>query len=155
MGDRRESAMGGGSRDLARFRANRLPGDASSGPLAAPVAVSRGEQSRARLAILGLALVGLSLFMLFSNVQVSGGFLGSLGLRQFGWSLLPLLFGVGWIVLRPRGLGGWALAAAGLAILVIEIIGSLTFYYRPASLLQTLIMLLPGAAGLALLARSL
>src|SRR5436305_73687 len=46
--------------------------------------------------------------MLFENVQVSGGFFSSLGLglRGFGWSLLPLLLGIGWIVWQPRGLGG-------------------------------------------------
>jgi hypothetical protein len=109
------------------------------------------------LALAGLGLVGLSLFMLFSNVQVTGGFFSGFGwsMRDFGWSLLPLLLGVGWIVLQPRSLGGWALAAIGLAILVFEIIGSLTFYFRPVSLVTTLLMLIPGAAGLGLLLKNL
>ena len=155
MVDRREPAVGDEGRGLARFRASPVPAAVPGDGPTTRVAASRGEQHRSRLTILGLGLLGASLVMLFSNVQVSGGLFGSLGLRQFGWSLLPLLFGVGWIVLRPRGLAGWMLAAVGLVILVIEIIGSLTFYYRPVSLLQTLIMLLPGAIGLALVARSL
>jgi hypothetical protein len=107
--------------------------------------------------VLGLGLVAVSLFMLFENVQISGGLyhrLG-LGLRGFGWSLLPLLVGAGWIVLQPRGIGGWALAALGLAILVFEILASLTFYFRPVSLITLLIMLVPGAVGLALVAKNL
>jgi hypothetical protein len=106
---------------------------------------------------LGLGLVAVSLFMFFENVQISGGLyhrLG-LGLRGFGWSLLPLLFGVGWIIFQPRGIGGWALAALGLAIIFFEILGSLTFYFRPVSLITVLIMLVPGAVGLALVAKNL
>ena len=106
---------------------------------------------------LGLSLVAVSLFMFFENVQISGGLYDrlGLGLRGFGWSLLPLLFGVGWIVVQPRGVGGWALAALGLAIVFFEILGSLTFYFRPVSLITVLIMLVPGAVGLALVAKNL
>jgi hypothetical protein len=109
------------------------------------------------LVVLGLGLVAASLFMLFENVQVSGGFFNQmgLGLRGFGWSLLPLLFGIGWIVWTPRSLGGWALAALGVAILVFEILGSMTFYFRPVSLITVLIMLVPGAVGLVLVAKHL
>ena len=83
--------------------------------------------------VLGLGLLALSAFMFFENVQISGGFFGSLGLgpRGFGWSLLPLLFGVAWIVWRPRGLGGWALALLGVVLIGIEVLSSLTFYFRP------------------------
>ena len=105
----------------------------------------------------GFGLVAISLFALFANVQVSGRFFGRWGAGRldFGWSLLPLLLGAGWIVYRPRGLGGWALAALGVAILVLEVIGSLTFYFRPVSLVTVLLMLVPGAVGLALVAKHL
>ena len=109
------------------------------------------------LLVVGLALVGASLFMLFDNVQVSGGLFSALGLglRGFGWSLLPLLLGIAWIVWQPRGLGGWALAVVGLGIIVFQILGSLTFYFRPVSLITLLIMLVPGAVGLVLVAKKL
>jgi hypothetical protein len=109
------------------------------------------------LLLVGCGLVCVSLFMLFENVQVSGGFFQSLGLglRGFGWSLLPLLLGIGWIVWQPRGLGGWLLALGGLALIVLEIIGSMTFYFRPVSLVTVLIMLVPGAVGLVLVAKHL
>ena len=109
------------------------------------------------LLLVGCGLVGISLFMLFENVQVSGGFFSSLGLglRGFGWSLLPLLLGIGWIVWQPRGLGGWLLALGGLALIVFEILGSLTFYFRPVSLVTVLLMLVPGVVGLVLVAKRL
>jgi hypothetical protein len=109
------------------------------------------------LLVVGCGLVGISLFMFFENVQVSGGFFSSLGLglRGFGWSLLPLLLGIGWIVWQPRGLGGWLLALGGLALLVFEILGSLTFYFRPVSLVTVLLMLVPGVVGLVLVAKRL
>jgi hypothetical protein len=107
--------------------------------------------------LLGLGLVALSTFMFFENVQISGGFLGSLGWgpRGFGWSLLPLLFGVAWIVWRPRGLGGWALALLGAVIIWLEVLSSLTFYFRPVSLITVLLMLVPGAIGAALVVKNL
>jgi hypothetical protein len=109
------------------------------------------------LLLVGCGLVCVSLFMLFENVQVSGGFFQSLGLglRGFGWSLLPLLLGIGWIVWQPRGLGGWLLALGGLALIVFEVLGSLTFYFRPVSLVTVLLMLVPGVVGLVLVAKRL
>ena len=96
---------------------------------------SRDDEKRSvretGLLLVGCGLVCVSLFMVFENVQVSGGFFQSLGLglRGFGWSLLPLLLGIGWIVWQPRGLGGWLLALGGLALILFEILGSLTFYF--------------------------
>ena len=109
------------------------------------------------LLLVGCGLVGISLFMFLENVQVSGGFFSSigLGLRGFGWSLLPLLLGIGWIVWQPRGLGGWLLALGGLALIVFEVLGSLTFYFRPVSLVTVLLMLVPGVVGLVLVAKRL
>jgi hypothetical protein len=116
----------------------------------------RGVGSTGAL-VLGLGLLAASLFMFFENVQISGGFLGSLGWgpRGFGWSLLPLLFGVAWIVWRPRGLGGWALALLGVVIIGLEVLSSLTFYFRPVSLITVFIMLVPGAVGAALVLKNL
>jgi hypothetical protein len=107
--------------------------------------------------VLGLGLLALSAFLFFENVQISGGFFGSLGWgpRGFGWSLLPLLFGIAWIVWRPRGLGGWALALLGVVIIGLEVLGSLTFYFRPVSLITVLLMLGPGAVGAALVLKNL
>jgi hypothetical protein len=107
--------------------------------------------------VVGFGLVGVSLLILLENVQVSGGGLSMFGwgLRGFGWSLLPLLLGVAWIVVQPRGIGGWALAVIGLGIVVVEILGSMTFYFRPISLLTLLAVLVPGAIGLALVAKHL
>jgi hypothetical protein len=109
----------------------------------------------AGLTVIGLGLVAVSRYMLFDNVQVSGGLLNrlGLGLRGFGWSVLPLLFGIGWLIWRPRHACAWALIAIGVGILVFEILGSLTFYFRPVSLITLLIMLVPGAVGLALVAK--
>ncbi len=119
--------------------------------------LARRSVSSAAWLVVGLGLVAVSLFMVFDNVQVSGGFFSSVGwgLRGFGWTLLPLLLGLGWIVLQPRGIGGWALAVMGVGVIVFEVLGSLTFYFRPVSLLTLLAMLAPGAVGLALVVKHL
>jgi hypothetical protein len=134
--------------DMIGAHARGVPQDDRRGPSY----ISRGSRA---LSLLGVALVGLSLFMLFQNVRVSGSFLRHLGLGSsgFGWSLLPLLFGLGWMIVRPRHLGGWTLAVVGVAIIVLEILGSLRFYFLPVSLVTVLLMLIPGAVGLALLAK--
>jgi len=113
--------------------------------------------ARGGLAIVGLALVGFSLWALFDNVQISGGLFASWGLGQrgFGWSLVPLLIGVMWVVANRRSVWAWGLIVVGIAILVLEVLSSLVFYFRPVSLNTLLLMVVPGAAGLALLAKYL
>ncbi|MBM2810275.1 MAG: hypothetical protein HW416_1034 [Chloroflexi bacterium] len=78
-----------------------------------------------------------------------------LGNRGFGWSLAPLLMGVSWVMVNHRSPWASGLIVVGVGIIVLEIIGSLVFYFRPISLTTLLIILIPGAVGLTLVGKHL
>src|SRR5215211_1015985 len=92
--------------------------------------------ARGGLLVVGFALLLVSLWALFDNVTISGGLLSRWGLgdRGFGWSLAPLMAGVVWVVSSHRSLWAWGLIVVGVAIIFLEVISSLTFYFRPVSL---------------------
>jgi hypothetical protein len=123
---------------------------------------ARGDQetswpARGGLLIVGFALLFFSLWSLFENVTISGGLLSRWGLgdRGFGWSLAPLMAGIVWVVASHKSFWAWALIVVGVAIIFLEVISSLTFYFRPISLNTLLIILVPGFVGLALVGKNL
>ena len=113
--------------------------------------------ARGGLLIVGFALLLYSLWALFDNVTISGGLFSrwGWGSRGFGWSLAPLMMGVVWVVVSHRSLWAWGLVVVGVAIIFLEVISSLTFYFRPMDLTALLLILVPGFVGLALVGKNL
>jgi hypothetical protein len=66
-----------------------------------------------------------------------------------------LLFGVLLLFYNGRGILGWLLVLAGLAIIGAGILMNMTIFFRPTSLFNTLIMLILFVGGLGLIGRSL
>ena len=54
-----------------------------------------------------------------------------------------------------RSMAAWVLTGAGALIIVVGIIANLRIYFGPASLFDTLVMLVLLAGGIGLVARSL
>jgi hypothetical protein len=94
-------------------------------------------------------------YLLLTHVTVHSGFWNFLGFRSFGVSLLPFLFGIALLFTNGRSIIGWFLAIAGLLIIFAGIIANLSIYFAPASLFDTLLMLVLLVGGTALVFRSL
>ena len=103
----------------------------------------------------GLAMVVAGGYLLLTSVTVSSGHWMIWGYSAFGLSLLPLLIGVGMLFFNGKSVAAWVLTGAGALIIVAGIIANLRIYFGPASLFDTLVMLVMLAGGIGLIARSL
>jgi hypothetical protein len=103
----------------------------------------------------GAALVIVGGYLLLARVTVSSGYWRFGGYNAFGLSLVPLLLGIGLLFFNGRSLAGWALTGGGALIILAGIVANLDMYFRPTSLMDTLLMLGFLAAGIGLVARSL
>ncbi|MBL8123175.1 MAG: hypothetical protein JNJ39_03650 [Blastocatellia bacterium] len=104
--------------------------------------------------LIGLAMAVAGGYMLISRVTVSSGFWNWGGYNTFGLSLIPLVFGIGFVFFNGRSLVGWLLVFIGSIIIVSGIIMNLQVYFQPTSLFNTIIMLVLFAGGIGLLAKS-
>lgn len=124
------------------------------------------ESDRTKYFLLGLVMATAGLYLLLSNITVSGAF--SLGyplyrvpMGQYGFGLtsgallIPFMAGVGLIFYNVKSLWGWALGGGALAAIIIGVLLSLSINMRSMSLLTLMVILVLGVGGLGLLARSL
>lgn len=105
--------------------------------------------------LLGLAMAVAGAYLITNQVTVTSGFWHWYGYNAFGLSLLPLLFGIGFLFFNGRSIIGWILTLAGAAIIFVGILTHLEIFFRPTSLYNTIIMLVLLAGGIGLVARSL
>jgi hypothetical protein len=103
----------------------------------------------------GVLMTVAGAYMLTSQVTVTSGFWDYFGHNTFGLSLVPLLAGVATLFFNGRSSLGWLLTAAGALIILAGILMNLRIYFQPASLFNTLVMLVLLVGGLGLVARSL
>jgi len=104
---------------------------------------------------LGLLLLGVGVYLVLNQVQVTGSWGHFWGFNSFGLSLVPLLIGVGILFYNGRSTAGWILTTLGLGIILAGILMNLDIYFKPTSLYNTLFMLAMLAAGIGLIARAL
>ena len=109
---------------------------------------------------LGVLLTVLGGYLILNQVQVTSsfGFLGRWGIgRQagFGLTMLPLLIGIGVLFFDGKSKLGWFLGIGGLLTILAAVLMSLSIYWAPTSLFNTLLMFGAFAGGLGLVARSL
>jgi len=108
----------------------------------------------------GLGLTILGGYLILNQVQVTSsfGFFGRWGIgRQagFGLTMLPLLIGIGVLFFDGKSKLGWFLGIGGLLTILAAVLMSLSIYWAPTSLFNTILMFGAFAAGLGLVARSL
>ena len=101
----------------------------------------------------GMACVGG--YLLASQVSVVGSYWNFYGTNTFGITLIPMLIGVGMLFWSGRSAVGWLLTAAGALFILAGVIANMHIYFQPASLFNTLVMLVLLAGGLGLIARAL
>ena len=108
----------------------------------------------------GVALTVLGGYLILNQVQVTSsfGFFARWGIgRQagFGLTMLPLLIGIGVLFFDGKSKLGWFLGIGGLLTILASVLMSLSIYWAPTSLFNTLLMFGAFAGGLGLVARSL
>ena len=105
--------------------------------------------------VIGLCMLVAGAFLLLNQVTVTTGFWRLWGYDASGLALVPLLVGVGILFFNGRSPLGWLLVVTGAITVVAGILVHLRFYFRPASLFNTLMMLGLIAGGIGVVARSL
>lgn len=103
----------------------------------------------------GLAMAAGGGYLLMQQVTVSSGYWTMWGYNAFGFSLIPLLIGIGMLFFDGKSKAGWVLTGLGALVILLGIITNLTIFFRPTSLFNTLIILALLAGGLGLIVRSL
>jgi hypothetical protein len=88
-------------------------------------------------------------------VKVVGSYWSFYGGNTFGITLLPILFGVGILFWSGRSVFGWVLTVAGALFILAGIIANMHIFFQPASLFETMVMLILLVGGLGLIARAI
>jgi hypothetical protein len=101
----------------------------------------------------GLALVALGFLLLFQHVKVTTGMFAAMGLGGGGFGLLmiPLLVGITWIMYDSKSKVGWGIIALTCALIFFSVLSALIMNFPSISLLGLIMMLVPFAAGAALI----
>jgi len=94
-------------------------------------------------------------YLLSNQVSVVGSYWSFYGGNSFGITLLPLLIGIGLLFWNGRSPIGWLLTVGGSLFILAGVLANLHIYFRPASLFDTMVMLILLFGGLGLIARSL
>jgi hypothetical protein len=105
--------------------------------------------------VLGFIMTCVGGYLISNQVTVVGSYWSFWGGNSFGVTLIPLLFGVGILFFNGRSTIGWLLTGAGALFILAGVIANMHIYFRPQSLINTLIMLVVLVAGLGLIARSM
>jgi hypothetical protein len=105
--------------------------------------------------LLGFIMACIGGYLLCNQVMVMGSYWSFYGASTFGLTLVPMLFGIGILFWNGRSAIGWLLTIAGALFILAGVIANLHIYFRPASLFETLVMLILLVGGLGLIARSM
>ena len=104
---------------------------------------------------LGLAMAVAGGYMLTNRVMVVSGFWTFGGYNMFGFSLVPLIIGVGILFFNGKSIAGWLLLGIGVVVIFAGIIMNLSIYFQTTSLFGTIVMLVLLAGGIGLIFRAL
>ena len=105
--------------------------------------------------LLGFAMACVGGYLLANQVTVVGSYWSFYGANTFGITLLPMLIGIGLLFWNGRSIAGWLLTAAGALFILAGVIANLHIFFRPATLFDTIVMLVLLVGGLGLIARAL
>ncbi|HVO78578.1 MAG TPA: hypothetical protein VMT39_01045 [Candidatus Bathyarchaeia archaeon] len=104
--------------------------------------------------LLGFAMACFGGYLLSNQVNVVGSYWSFYGGNTFGITLVPMLIGVGILFWNGRSVIGWLLTIAGALFILAGVIANMHIYFQPASLFNTLVMLILFVGGIALMARA-
>jgi hypothetical protein len=105
--------------------------------------------------LLGFFMTCIGGYLITNQVKVIGSYWSFYGANTFGVTLLPMLFGVGILFWNGRSIVGWLLTVAGALFIFAGVIANLHIFFQPASLFETMVMLVLLVGGLGLIARAI
>jgi hypothetical protein len=105
--------------------------------------------------LLGFIMTCVGGYLLMNQVVVAGSYWNFYGPGTFGITLIPMLLGIGLLFWNGRSVIGWILTAAGALFIAAGVIANLHIYFQPATLFNTIVMLVLLVGGLGLIARAL
>lgn len=115
--------------------------------------------------LLGLAMFVVGMFIFLSNITVTNGFSlstvffrigGNFGVDVVsGMIFIPFIFGIAIVFYNKKNLVGWALTIGSVLLMLIGVIVSLRFYFRPMNMFGVLMLLVLIFGGAGLFLRSL
>src|SRR5262245_15557629 len=79
--------------------------------------------------IFGVALVIAAGYLVLNQVTVSSGVWTFYGYNAFGFSLIPLLIGIGLLFFNGRSPWGWLLTLGGGLIILVGVITHLQIFF--------------------------
>ncbi len=105
--------------------------------------------------LIGFVMACVGGYLLSNQVAVVGSYWSFYGANTFGITLIPLLLGIAMLFWNGRSILGWFLTAGGALFILAGVIANMHIYFQPATLFQTLVMLVLLVGGLALIARAI
>ena len=105
--------------------------------------------------LIGFAMACIGGYLLSNQVSVVGSYWSFYGGNTFGITLIPMMIGIGLLFWNGRSVIGWLLCISGAVFILAGVIANLHIYFQPASLFNTIVMLILIAGGLGLIARSM
>ena len=105
--------------------------------------------------MMGFAMACIGGYLLSNQVTVVGSYWSFYGTNTFGITLIPMLIGVAMLFWSGRSVAGWLLTLGGALFILAGVIANLHIYFQPASLFNTVVMLILLVGGLGLIARAL
>jgi hypothetical protein len=105
--------------------------------------------------VMGFLMTCIGGYLISNQVNVVGSYWSFYGANTFGITLIPMLLGIGLLFWNGKSTIGWILTAAGALFIIAGVIANMHIYFRPATLFETIVMLVLLVGGLGLIARSL
>ena len=105
--------------------------------------------------LMGLVMTCVGGYLLTNQVTVVGSYWNFYGTNTFGITLIPMLIGIGLLFWSGRSVAGWLLTVAGALFILAGVLANMHIYFQPATLFNTLVMLVLLVGGLGLIARAM
>jgi hypothetical protein len=105
--------------------------------------------------VMGFIMTCIGGYLISNQVNVVGSYWSFYGTNTFGITLIPMLLGVGLLFWNGKSTIGWLLTVGGTLFILAGVIANMHIYFRPATLFETIVMLVLLVGGLGLIARSL
>ncbi len=105
--------------------------------------------------LIGFVMTCVGGYLLTNQVTVVGSYWSFYGANSFGITLVPMLIGVAILFWNGKSTTGWILTVGGALFILAGVIANMHIYFRPASLFETIVMLVVLVGGLSLIARSI